>query len=217
MLVKTKRGDTIVEAVFAFAIFGFIAVSSLLIMRQGMAKTQTAQEINLVRAQINAQAEALRYIHSSALSDYVSDNTSSDIYKKWEKIVTDYVTTDTPDTPKPSADLIQGAICTPIATVNPRAFVLNPRGKFLDIKSVPLLNQAVSYSRLVYGSSGDTNNIDLNTALTSVEGIWVEGFKVAGSGSNKGYFDFYIRACWPNISGPVPNVIETVVRLYDFN
>lgn len=216
MLVKTKRGDTIVEAVFAFAIFGFIAVSSLLIMRQGMAKTQTAQEINLVRAQINAQAEALRYIHSSALSDYASDNTSSDIYKKWEEI-TDYVTTDTPE---PSAKLIQGAICTPIATVNPRAFVLNPRGGSLDIKSVPLLNQAVSYSRLVYGSSGDTNNIDLsdlNTVLTSVEGIWVEGFKVAGSGSNKGYFDFYIRACWPNISGPVPNVIETVVRLYDFN
>lgn len=216
MLVKTKRGDTIVEAVFAFAIFGFIAVSSLLIMRQGMAKTQTAQEINLVRAQINAQAEALRYIHSSALSDYASDNTNSDIYKKWVE-VTGYVTTDTPD---PSADLIDGAICTPIATVNPRAFVLNPRGGSLDIKSVPLLNQAVSYSRLVYGSSGDTNNIDLsdlNTVLTSVEGIWVEGFKVAGSGSNKGYFDFYIRACWPNISGPVPNVIETVVRLYDFN
>lgn len=214
MLIKTKKGDTIVEAVFAFAIFGFIAISSILIMRQGMAKTQTALEINLVRAQINAQAEALRYLHSAAISDFASDKTTSSTYDTWSKITTDRVK----DTaPVASSGLIQGSSCTSIDSVNPKAFVLNPRDSALTITASPLLKPATNYSRLIYeGAEKDDNMINLSTNLKSAEGIWVEGIKTAGTASNKGYYDFYIRACWPSISGSVPNVIETVVRLYDF-
>lgn len=65
MLVRSDRGDTIVEAVIAFAIFSAVAVGSLLIMNQGVAMAQRSLEVTLVRQQMDAQGEMLRYIRDS--------------------------------------------------------------------------------------------------------------------------------------------------------
>ena len=82
---NAERGDTIIEVIFAIVIFSFIAISSLAIMNQGVATGEKALEITLVRQQINAQAEALRYIHEALVV-----NPSSSEAVAWNDIVSKY-------------------------------------------------------------------------------------------------------------------------------
>ena len=67
---SSQRGDTLIEVMFAFAIFALVAVGSLTIMNQGIAAAQRSLEITLVRAQMDAQAEAIRYIHQAYVAAY---------------------------------------------------------------------------------------------------------------------------------------------------
>lgn len=62
-----KRGDTIIEVILGVTIFSFVAVGALVLMNSGTAMAQRSLETTLVRQQMDAQAEMLRYIsHSSA-------------------------------------------------------------------------------------------------------------------------------------------------------
>src|SRR5690349_17320208 len=65
-----QRGDTIVEVLFAVTVFAMVAVGSMAIMNQGIASAQRSLEITLVRQQIDAQAEAIRYIHKAYVAAY---------------------------------------------------------------------------------------------------------------------------------------------------
>ncbi len=74
-----KRGDTIIEVMFAVAVFALIAVLSISMMNSGVAVAERALETVVARNEINAQVEALRYIHSS----YIIEKTlpiCSDLY-----------------------------------------------------------------------------------------------------------------------------------------
>ena len=64
-----KRGDTIVEVMFALTIFTLVAVMSIAMMNSGVRQAENALENVTVRNEINAQAEALRFIHSSYISE----------------------------------------------------------------------------------------------------------------------------------------------------
>lgn len=61
MLMRRDRGDTIVEVMVAFAVFTLVAVGAIVVMNRGVAMTERSLEITLVRQQIDAQAEILRY------------------------------------------------------------------------------------------------------------------------------------------------------------
>lgn len=69
---RLTAGDTIVEVVFAVAIFSMVAVGAMMIMNKGLAVAQQSLEVTLVRQQIDAQAEQLRYIHEKTkeVSEY---------------------------------------------------------------------------------------------------------------------------------------------------
>src|SRR5664279_89500 len=67
---KTDRGDTIIEVLFAVAIFSMIAVGSLSIMNQSLATAQRSLEITLVRQQMDAQAETLRYVNQAYIANF---------------------------------------------------------------------------------------------------------------------------------------------------
>lgn len=66
---KTKRGDTFIEVMFAIAIFSLVAVLSISMMNVGVADAERALELVTARNELNAQAEALRFIHSSYISE----------------------------------------------------------------------------------------------------------------------------------------------------
>lgn len=63
MLVK--RGDTLVEVVFAIAIFSLVASISITLMNAGLSTAQASLEVTMAREEIDAQAEAIRFVHNS--------------------------------------------------------------------------------------------------------------------------------------------------------
>ena len=65
----TKRGDTIIEVMFAIAVFCLVAVISISMMNRGVAQAESSLEVVTARNEINAQAEALRFIHSSYIAE----------------------------------------------------------------------------------------------------------------------------------------------------
>lgn len=64
-----KRGDTIIEVMFAIAVFCLVAVISIAMMNRGVSSAEAALETVVARNELNAQAEALRFIHSSYISE----------------------------------------------------------------------------------------------------------------------------------------------------
>ncbi len=61
MLKAHERGDTLVEVIVAFAVFALVSVGAIVVMNRGIAMTERSLEVTLVREQIDAQAEILRY------------------------------------------------------------------------------------------------------------------------------------------------------------
>lgn len=66
---RTRRGDTIIEIMFAIAVFALVAVISVSVMNLGTATAENALEVVTARNELNAQAEALRFVHSSYISE----------------------------------------------------------------------------------------------------------------------------------------------------
>ncbi len=65
---NVKRGDTIIEAMFAFAVFSLVSIITVSMMNLGVAASERSLELTTVRNELNAQAEALRFIHSSYIA-----------------------------------------------------------------------------------------------------------------------------------------------------
>lgn len=67
-----QRGDTIIEVIMAVTIFSFVAVGTMTIMNKGVSAAQRSLEVTLVRQQLDAQAEMLRFVHDRAKEDVPS-------------------------------------------------------------------------------------------------------------------------------------------------
>lgn len=81
---KSLRGDTLVEVLFAVAIFGMVSVSSIAMMNKGVATAQGTLETAMARQEIDTQAEALRFIHNAYSMN--AGDTSNPYYKLWSKL-----------------------------------------------------------------------------------------------------------------------------------
>ena len=87
-----KKGDTLIEVTLAVGIFSMIAIAIVAVMSNGTAGAQTALETTLAREEIDAQAEALRFIHDAAAADKDSANSNSrddnsSFYNLWNKYI----------------------------------------------------------------------------------------------------------------------------------
>lgn len=69
MIYREKRGDTIIEVMFAITIFAAVAIIAIAMMNLGVANSERSLELSTARNELNAQAEALRFIHSSYTSE----------------------------------------------------------------------------------------------------------------------------------------------------
>ena len=63
--MSVKHGDTIIEVVFAFMVFATVSVASIGIMNSGLNQAQRSLEVTMARNEIDAQAEAIRFIHNN--------------------------------------------------------------------------------------------------------------------------------------------------------
>jgi type II secretory pathway pseudopilin PulG len=200
---RLQGGDTIIEVIFAIVIFAFVTISAIFIMNRGVATGERALEITLVRQQVNAQAEALRYIHAARVM-----NPSSDEAKVWNDII------DNRSRDEASEYGAGGKTCSD-PTGN--RFIMNARTATVW-STPPLIEQDATtnyppYSQVVYDNS--TN------AVLAAYGIWIEAVPskrrqtTEEQQEKKQFVDFHIRACWPAPGSDIPMTIGTIVRLYE--
>ena len=84
---KFIRGDTIIEVTFAIVIFSAVAVSAIALMNSGANNAQASLEISMARSEINAQAEALRFIHNAfTLERNLGDPAEQEYVNLWLSI-----------------------------------------------------------------------------------------------------------------------------------
>lgn len=69
MPALTKRGDTLIEVMIAMAILAVITIVTVTMMNSGLNVAERSLELTTARNELNAQAEALRFIHSSYVSE----------------------------------------------------------------------------------------------------------------------------------------------------
>ena len=199
----TDRGDTLIEVMFAVAVFALIAVTSLALMNQGMATSRRAVEITTVRAQIDAQAETLRFLQTAYVNEYYPGLT--------------YNLTDATSTPAEEYyRIVQRVDSTgsaskfgsrPCDSPPSNSFVLNARTARVQTNYAFFKKPTnATAAQVIYDPA--TNN------LTESNGIWVEGVRAARTG-NSGYIDFHIRGCWDAAGVKTPMNLGTIVRLYE--
>lgn len=183
------RGDTIIEVILAVTVFSAIAVGSMVIMNSGISVVQRSLEITLVRQQIDAQAEMLRYVF-----DRKGENDTYYV-NMWNNDIATNVGTPT--------EIIDALSCPSSADLsNGFAFVPGPGGN-LEIlhSSTDYADQPDTYAKVDFGAK-ESQGISIQ--LTNVTG-----------GSGPVAQDAYIQACWHAPGSPRPVTIGTIVRLYD--
>jgi len=203
---RNERGDTLIEVLFAVAVFSFIVVGALSIMNQGLAASQRALEITLVRQQVDAQAESLRFMHDAYVAVYrpgiTFDTTDSETTpaEEWSRMITSVRNTG-----------IEQASSASSCPERPQSgsFIINTRTARFEPNSLSSFRVAETYARTIY----DGDNV-----MTSTDGLWIEAVRspdVTGSDANTGFIDFHIRACWDTVGQGLPITVGTIVRLYE--
>ncbi len=192
---RFNKGDTLIEVLFAVAIFSLVAVGSLSIMNQGTATSQRALEITLVRQEMNAQAETLRFLNSSFIASPTSLQGA-----QWQQI----------DAAGNASVSAFGAVtsCPTASTLPNNSFILDTKTAQF-VSATGKYKPAATYSQVRYNAGNQVVN---------AYGIWVEAVRVNVVGNNQdhaGYIDFHIRACWDSPGQSAPVTLGTIVRLYE--
>lgn len=190
---KLQRGDTIIEVLFATTVFSVIAVGGLSVMNQGTTIAQRTLEVGLVRQQIDAQADALRYLSRAYAADYGKRGYAT---QQWQRIVTEHAV----DRADPFTAMSETGECV-MPTDGGKPFALDVTK--LDTNPVlqPVATPA-TYAKVRY-----------DAAETVAEGVWVQA--VRSPGDTVGFYDFHIRACWDSPGQDAPMTLGTIVRLYE--
>lgn len=201
------RGDTLIEVLFATAIFSLIAVGGLSIMNQGTAASQRALEITLVRNEIDAQAETLRFLNASYIAAYqpgVNSYLANTPAGQWQLMHNSIIATGA------SSASPFGAVGLSCQSLPQGSYILNTKNATFIQPASGKLRQAQTFSQVVYDVSGQ---------VSSADGIWIEAVRSTSSGNpnqaKAGYIDFNIRACWDSPGQSAPVTIGTIVRLYE--
>lgn len=212
MLVRKRiyqRGDTLIEVLFAVTVFSLVAVGGLGIMSQGTTTAQRALEITLVRQEIDAQAETLRFMHDSYVAAYQSDtgyptNTPAG---QWKLMLDSIIGTGAAN----ASEFGVGSVCP-----NPPggSFILNSRAVSFVAPGEGRLQPAQIFAKAQYSM------LNGQTVLTASEGIWIEAVRspvdtTDATQAKAGFIDFHIRACWDSPGQSVPVMLGTIVRLYE--
>lgn len=191
-----ERGDTIVEVMFAIAVFAAVAAGALAIMNQGAAITQRSLEITQVRQAMNDQAELLRFVQQ----EYFSSGGKAQKLL-WEMGIRGAVR----DEATPFGELAGSGGCLATADIQNRGghpFVLRSTGGSVTMISGSNIKLGAQPPDRAYaGLSGGTSY-----------GLWIEAVRPSSKSS---IIDFHIRSCWDAPGASVPVTLGTIVRLYD--
>lgn len=189
MSLTAKRGDTIIEVTIAITVFCIISIITMGIMDRNLNSIQGALELEMARNEIDAQAEALRFIHNSFLSE--REYTEKEYENLWKSLA---LSTDDPNKGLANApgniSPFTAAQCSvyydknatasgqPHSIITDHAFVVNTRN--LDpgnvnatiISATKEPNKFINttlYPRIVYTTSGVSADTDSSLAEATIE------------------------------------------------
>lgn len=188
---KFNRGDTLVEVLLGVTIFSLVAVIALETMNRGMAIAQYSLETTLVRQQVDAQAEMLRYAH-----DMKNDT--------WKKLV---------DNNSVSVSVVNSNEGNLGAEKCPDDFST----KEFALAATPSLASKIS----ILNNPGDYKaaetyaRVDSDTKKTYGISVRLVKPSTATGSRDSNKYDAYIKACWMPVGSKMPATIGTIVRLYD--
>ena len=188
---KFNRGDTLVEVLLGVTIFSLVAVIALETMNRGMAIAQYSLETTLVRQQVDAQAEMLRYAH-----DMKNDT--------WKKLV---------DNNSVSVSAVSGNEGNLGVEKCPDDFST----KEFALAATPSLASKIS----ILNNPGDYKaaetyaRVDSDTKKTYGISVRLVKPSTATGSRDSNKYDAYIKACWMPVGSKMPATIGTIVRLYD--
>ncbi len=224
------RGDTIIEVLFAITIFSLLVVGSLSIMNQGSAIAQRSLEISLVRNEIDAQAETLRFLNASYVAAYqpgaVPDLGSP--AGEWHSLSNGSNIGRELVQEASSATAIAGRTCPDDGdNGGGKFFLMNTKQAMIkgDMSRAGLpypadiysFKKAATFAQVGYVNDPADSLPNVDNTITG--GIWIEAVRpnidLVNNQNNATYIDFYIRACWDSIGQSAPMTIGTIVRLYE--
>ena len=164
-----RKGDTLIEVMFAVGVFGLAAVGAISLMNRGLAAAQNTLEVTMARQEIDGQAEILRFLHTAYMSskDPISEDPCGDplSYRVLCKCITSDQYVYNPDEIKEVDKDFYGRTVTPGEhcdtlfhadgkndefSVPSRSFVLNYRSLGSTDFENTSLNQVISQSSLIH-------------------------------------------------------------------
>ncbi len=197
-----ERGDTLIEVLFAITVFAMVMVGSLSIMNQGTIAAQRSVEITQVRQQVDAQAEAIRFIHSAYVAAYTPGTTlpsNGTPAAQWNALLAKA-------SPTPASQYGSATTATTCTVPTPsRSFFMNPRTATVVSVDSSNFKSPDAAAQINYPSSTSAQS----------DGIWIEAVQTAPNGAVNGFIDFHIRACWSDPGMSRLMNIGTIVRLYE--
>lgn len=238
---KTHRGDTMIEVLFAIAVFALVSVLSIIVMNSGVATVEATLELSMARNEIDAQSEVLRFIHNSFLSerDILQGNRHyENIWKTLKDVATANATDSNAILPlnlsdcrdrynEGSSDNIYSSKSLILNTrkIDPD----NPSRTIISAKSGDGVFRPAPLNPRIIFSKGSGTNEDVMyessnyTDVAHVEGIWIipvesqaRGLNDKGEASDKPeFYDFHIYTCWNAPGRTRPTTIGTIMRLYN--
>ena len=81
-----RRGDTLIEVMLSISIFALVAMITINMMNDGINTAQRTLEAEMARNEIDAQAEALRFIHNNYIAERQKTEEQSQFRKIWRKL-----------------------------------------------------------------------------------------------------------------------------------
>lgn len=87
MRLRMRRGDTLIEVMLSISVFAVVAMLSINMMNDGINTAQRTLETAMARNEIDAQAEALRFIHQSYVAERQKTSSESGFKQLWESII----------------------------------------------------------------------------------------------------------------------------------
>ncbi|MDR0979681.1 MAG: hypothetical protein LBM12_00785 [Candidatus Nomurabacteria bacterium] len=210
------KGETIVEVMFAVAIFGVVAIVAIQIMNRGTVTAQAAIEAQQARNEMDAQAAAIKFIHDS----FVAERGYPDTVRQFETIWDEMTRNPRISAPllHPDDDSCNFAINDSAASAG--SFIINTRALQANATNIirrpnnTTFTVPTIYPRVVYNSPAtELSESAVYDQVVAVEGLQV--FAVESSKKINGqpeYYDFHIRACWRAAGQNSDSKLSTITR-----
>lgn len=214
----SRVGDTIVEVMFAVAIFGAVAIVAIQIMNRGTVTAQAAIEAQQARNEMDAQVAAIKFIHDGFVAERGYPESVRQFETLWDEMTRPGSTRTSAPLLHPADDSCTFAMNDTAASAG--AFVINTRALQANATSIIRRPSNTSFivapvhPRIVYNApAGELTESSIYDRITAVEGLQV--FAVESSKKINGqpeYYDFHIRSCWRPAGQNNDSKLSTITR-----